>query len=177
MLGLGTWLTGTHRVSVRGIHSCELHPGGAQGPGRSYIGHTINVDVERGFRGSFEPPTPTPFPHRSTAFVCPLPCHNLCFALSPSDIDRCATGATNICGPGTCVNLPDGYRCICSPGYRLHPSQAYCTGTCFASWALSVSGVAENRAGEQSQESRQQKVQAVLCGLWVEEEHSPCRKS
>ncbi|XP_015994456.2 latent-transforming growth factor beta-binding protein 2 isoform X2 [Rousettus aegyptiacus] len=45
----------------------------------------------------------------------------------PPDIDRCATGATNICGPGTCVNLPDGYRCICSPGYRLHPSQAYCT--------------------------------------------------
>ncbi|XP_039739730.1 latent-transforming growth factor beta-binding protein 2 isoform X5 [Pteropus medius] len=45
----------------------------------------------------------------------------------PPDIDRCATGATNICGPGTCVNLPDGYRCICSPGYRLHPSEAYCT--------------------------------------------------
>uniref|UniRef100_A0A8C7BNQ4 Latent-transforming growth factor beta-binding protein 2 n=1 Tax=Neovison vison TaxID=452646 RepID=A0A8C7BNQ4_NEOVI len=48
-------------------------------------------------------------------------------ALGPSGIDRCATGATNICGPGTCVNLPDGYRCICSPGYQLHPSQAYCT--------------------------------------------------
>ncbi|KAM7155880.1 latent-transforming growth factor beta-binding protein 2 isoform 1-T1 [Molossus nigricans] len=47
--------------------------------------------------------------------------------LVPPDIDRCAAGATNICGPGTCVNLPDGYRCICSPGYRLHPSQAYCT--------------------------------------------------
>ncbi|XP_057398634.1 latent-transforming growth factor beta-binding protein 2 isoform X5 [Balaenoptera acutorostrata] len=46
---------------------------------------------------------------------------------APSGIDRCAAGATNICGPGTCVNLPDGYRCICSPGYRLHPSQAYCT--------------------------------------------------
>ncbi|XP_023989204.1 latent-transforming growth factor beta-binding protein 2 isoform X1 [Physeter macrocephalus] len=46
---------------------------------------------------------------------------------APTGIDRCAAGATNICGPGTCVNLPDGYRCICSPGYRLHPSQAYCT--------------------------------------------------
>ncbi|XP_043775587.1 latent-transforming growth factor beta-binding protein 2 isoform X2 [Cervus elaphus] len=46
---------------------------------------------------------------------------------APSGIDSCAAGATNICGPGTCVNLPDGYRCICSPGYRLHPSQAYCT--------------------------------------------------
>ncbi|XP_058511340.1 latent-transforming growth factor beta-binding protein 2 [Ochotona princeps] len=46
---------------------------------------------------------------------------------SPPGIDRCATGAANICGPGTCVNLPDGYKCVCSPGYRLHPSQAYCT--------------------------------------------------
>uniref|UniRef100_A0A452QDQ2 Latent-transforming growth factor beta-binding protein 2 n=1 Tax=Ursus americanus TaxID=9643 RepID=A0A452QDQ2_URSAM len=55
------------------------------------------------------------------------PYHNLCFPLSPTGIDRCATGAANICGPGTCVNLPDGYRCICSPGYQLHPSQAYCT--------------------------------------------------
>ncbi|XP_041614372.1 latent-transforming growth factor beta-binding protein 2 isoform X2 [Vulpes lagopus] len=48
-------------------------------------------------------------------------------ALGPSGIDRCAAGATNICGPGTCVNLPDGYKCICNPGYQLHPSQAYCT--------------------------------------------------
>lgn len=67
-------------------------------------------------------------PPCSTAFVQHPPCHNLCFALAPTGIDRCAAGATNICGPGTCVNLPDGYRCVCSPGYQLHPSQAYCTG-------------------------------------------------
>ncbi|XP_054987016.1 latent-transforming growth factor beta-binding protein 2 [Sorex araneus] len=45
-------------------------------------------------------------------------------ALGPPDVDRCVP---NICGPGTCVNLPDGYRCLCGPGYQLHPSQAYCT--------------------------------------------------
>uniref|UniRef100_A0A8C5KW74 Latent-transforming growth factor beta-binding protein 2 n=1 Tax=Jaculus jaculus TaxID=51337 RepID=A0A8C5KW74_JACJA len=42
-------------------------------------------------------------------------------------IDVLAAGATHVCGPGTCVNLPDGYRCVCSPGYQLRPSQAYCT--------------------------------------------------
>uniref|UniRef100_A0A8D2HU71 Latent-transforming growth factor beta-binding protein 2 n=1 Tax=Urocitellus parryii TaxID=9999 RepID=A0A8D2HU71_UROPR len=47
--------------------------------------------------------------------------------LAPPGIDRCAAGATNICGPGTCENLPDGYRCVCNPGFQLHPSQAYCT--------------------------------------------------
>nr|KAF6392787.1 latent transforming growth factor beta binding protein 2 [Pipistrellus kuhlii] len=47
--------------------------------------------------------------------------------LGPPDIDRCAAGANNICGPGTCVSLPDGYRCVCSPGFRLHPSQTHCT--------------------------------------------------
>ncbi|XP_073923640.1 latent-transforming growth factor beta-binding protein 2 isoform X2 [Castor canadensis] len=43
--------------------------------------------------------------------------------LGTPGIDRCAA---NICGPGTCENLLDGYRCVCSPGYQLHPSQAYC---------------------------------------------------
>ncbi|KAK7799591.1 hypothetical protein U0070_001478 [Myodes glareolus] len=46
---------------------------------------------------------------------------------SPPGFDPCFAGASNICGPGTCVTLPDGYRCLCNPGYRLHPSQAYCT--------------------------------------------------
>lgn len=69
-------------------------------------------------------PVPTPL----HCFHPSAPHHNLCFAPSPTGIDRCAAGATDICGPGTCVNLPDGYRCICSPGYRLHPSQAYCAG-------------------------------------------------
>ncbi|XP_051052294.1 latent-transforming growth factor beta-binding protein 2 isoform X3 [Phodopus roborovskii] len=46
---------------------------------------------------------------------------------STPGFDPCFAGASNICGPGTCVNLPDGYRCICNSGYRLHSSQDYCT--------------------------------------------------
>ncbi|KAM6202656.1 latent-transforming growth factor beta-binding protein 2 [Rhynchocyon petersi] len=52
---------------------------------------------------------------------------NMPVTVGSPGIDNCAAGATNICGPGTCVNLPNGYSCVCSPGYRLHPSQAYCT--------------------------------------------------
>lgn len=55
------------------------------------------------------------------------------------------------------MNLPDGYRCICSPGYQLHPSQAYCTGM--------HGGVLGSLSGwGQSPVSRQQKVQTVPCG-------------
>ncbi|XP_072481777.1 latent-transforming growth factor beta-binding protein 2 isoform X2 [Notamacropus eugenii] len=40
--------------------------------------------------------------------------------------DRCAALSDGICGPGTCVNLPERYSCVCSPGYQLHPSQTHC---------------------------------------------------
>uniref|UniRef100_A0A8C8VPM3 Latent-transforming growth factor beta-binding protein 1 n=1 Tax=Pelusios castaneus TaxID=367368 RepID=A0A8C8VPM3_9SAUR len=43
----------------------------------------------------------------------------------PSEIDRCAS-APGTCGPGTCVNLPGRYSCVCGPGYRLHPSLPQC---------------------------------------------------
>ncbi|EGW13001.1 Latent-transforming growth factor beta-binding protein 2 [Cricetulus griseus] len=56
-----------------------------------------------------------------------IPSSNVLVTQSPPGLDPCFAGASNICGPGTCVNLPDGYRCICNPGYRLHPSQDYCT--------------------------------------------------
>uniref|UniRef100_A0A8C8SQE6 Latent-transforming growth factor beta-binding protein 2 n=1 Tax=Pelusios castaneus TaxID=367368 RepID=A0A8C8SQE6_9SAUR len=45
----------------------------------------------------------------------------------PSEIDRCAS-APGTCGPGTCVNLPGRYSCVCGPGYRLHPSLPQCIG-------------------------------------------------
>ncbi|XP_050020585.1 latent-transforming growth factor beta-binding protein 2 isoform X6 [Alexandromys fortis] len=56
-----------------------------------------------------------------------IPSSNVLATQSPPGFDPCFAGASNICGPGTCVTLPDGYRCLCNPGYRLHPSQAYCT--------------------------------------------------
>ncbi|XP_044291867.1 latent-transforming growth factor beta-binding protein 2 isoform X3 [Varanus komodoensis] len=37
------------------------------------------------------------------------------------------SSSPNVCGPGTCVNLPGGYACFCYPGYRQHPSHTYCT--------------------------------------------------
>uniref|UniRef100_A0A452HKU1 Latent transforming growth factor beta binding protein 2 n=1 Tax=Gopherus agassizii TaxID=38772 RepID=A0A452HKU1_9SAUR len=45
--------------------------------------------------------------------------------LSLSEMDRCAS-VPDPCGPGTCVNLPDRYSCICGPGYQLHPGLPQC---------------------------------------------------
>lgn len=59
------------------------------------------------------------------------------------------------------MNLPDGYKCICSPGYRLHPSQAYCTGTLTGSPTRWLGWAGEGL--EDSPESRKLKVQAGLC--------------
>uniref|UniRef100_A0A4X2LSH4 Latent-transforming growth factor beta-binding protein 2 n=1 Tax=Vombatus ursinus TaxID=29139 RepID=A0A4X2LSH4_VOMUR len=48
-------------------------------------------------------------------------------ASTPSkENDRCTALPDDICGPGTCVNLPGRYSCVCSPGYQLHPSQTHC---------------------------------------------------
>ncbi|XP_077179348.1 latent-transforming growth factor beta-binding protein 2 [Paroedura picta] len=42
------------------------------------------------------------------------------------EISACSS-SSNICGPGTCVNLPGGgYTCLCYPGFHQHPSHTYC---------------------------------------------------
>lgn len=56
-----------------------------------------------------------------------IPSSDVLVTHSPPGFDPCFSGASNICGPGTCVKLSNGYRCVCSPGYQLHPSQDYCT--------------------------------------------------
>lgn len=62
------------------------------------------------------------------------------------------------------MNLPDGYRCICSPGYRLHPSEAYCTGTCLGILdSLSVWGGWEQGWGT---ESRVQAAEGLSSAVW-----------
>nr|XP_034964450.1 latent-transforming growth factor beta-binding protein 2 [Zootoca vivipara] len=42
-----------------------------------------------------------------------------------TEMSACSS-SPNICGPGSCVNLPGGYACLCYPGYRQHPSHSYC---------------------------------------------------
>lgn len=118
---------------------------------------------------------PHPPPSQSTALTLPHTA-TASVVLSPTGIDRCAAGATNICGPGTCVNLPDGYRCVCSPGYRLHPSQAYCTGVHAGGWGSLGGWGGWGQGWGPVQRPRQPKVQAVLCGWWAEEPQSPWTK-
>ncbi|XP_061467717.1 latent-transforming growth factor beta-binding protein 2 isoform X2 [Rhineura floridana] len=42
-----------------------------------------------------------------------------------TEMSACSS-SPNICGPGTCVNLPGGYACLCYPGYQQYPSHTYC---------------------------------------------------
>ncbi|XP_045757190.2 latent-transforming growth factor beta-binding protein 2 isoform X2 [Mirounga angustirostris] len=121
------------RQPLRAITDTWLEPETIPDKGDSQAGQvtTSATQVPAWVPGdAVERPTPPPpgqgIPDSQEEEHVTTPAEGLA-ALGPSDIDKCATGATNICGPGTCVNLPDGYKCICSPGYQLHPSQAYCT--------------------------------------------------
>ncbi|XP_008122604.2 latent-transforming growth factor beta-binding protein 2 isoform X1 [Anolis carolinensis] len=42
-----------------------------------------------------------------------------------TETNMCSS-SPSLCGPGTCVNLPGGYACLCYPGYQQHPSHTYC---------------------------------------------------
>ncbi|XP_060543387.1 latent-transforming growth factor beta-binding protein 2 [Pantherophis guttatus] len=42
-----------------------------------------------------------------------------------TEINPCSS-SPDMCGPGTCVNFPEGYTCLCYPGYQQHPSHTYC---------------------------------------------------
>ncbi|XP_072906620.1 latent-transforming growth factor beta-binding protein 1 isoform X2 [Hemitrygon akajei] len=41
------------------------------------------------------------------------------------EIDECSVNP-RICGPGQCINLPEGYTCNCDPGYHLNALQTAC---------------------------------------------------
>lgn len=57
------------------------------------------------------------------------------------------------------MSLPDGYRCICNPGYRLHPSQAYCMGI------YSCPGLGWEQGWET--ESREQAAECPRSAVWL----------
>ena len=47
--------------------------------------------------------------------------------LKSSDKDECTT-IQDICGFGTCKNLPGSYSCVCNQGYRYDASTKRCVG-------------------------------------------------
>lgn len=173
MLGHRTQVTGTPGSRSEGCTTaCSILVGlGSLGRGAMrgvLYKASLYVDVGGPSQGWGEAPVlacpaPTLPPSQPTALTRPHPA-TASAVLSPTGIDSCAAGATNICGPGTCVNLPDGYRCICSPGYRLHPSQAYCTGVHAGSWGSFGGWGGWGQGWGPVQRPRQPKVQAVLCG-------------
>ncbi|XP_078413456.1 latent-transforming growth factor beta-binding protein 1 isoform X1 [Cetorhinus maximus] len=42
-----------------------------------------------------------------------------------AEIDECSV-SPRICGPGQCINLPEGYTCNCNPGYQLNAVKTAC---------------------------------------------------
>ncbi|XP_067901446.1 latent-transforming growth factor beta-binding protein 1 isoform X3 [Heterodontus francisci] len=42
-----------------------------------------------------------------------------------AEIDECSVNP-RICGPGQCINLPEGYTCNCNPGYQLNILRTGC---------------------------------------------------
>ncbi|XP_060687307.1 latent-transforming growth factor beta-binding protein 1 isoform X3 [Hemiscyllium ocellatum] len=42
-----------------------------------------------------------------------------------AEIDECSVDP-RICGPGQCINLPEGYTCNCDPGYQLNTVKTAC---------------------------------------------------
>lgn len=128
----GTRPRPAERQSLRGVAHTWQEAGTTPATGDAQAGQVetsvtqVPAWVPEDARGRPAMPLPAQrSPETSTEVPVPIPTPtDMQVAPGPPDVDRCIA---NICGPGTCVNLPDGYRCLCSPGYRLHLSQAYCT--------------------------------------------------
>lgn len=45
------------------------------------------------------------------------------------DKDECMM-SNNICGYGTCENVPGSYRCVCAQGYKFDENTKKCVGKC-----------------------------------------------
>ena len=63
------------------------------------------------------------------------------FGIFPAflDKDECAIG--NICGNGTCTNIPGSYSCACANGYEKAPDNPGCVGK------ISVYFILKNKLG------------------------------
>ncbi|KAF2986134.1 hypothetical protein EK904_009662 [Melospiza melodia maxima] len=98
----------------------------------------------------------------------------------PAGVSGCASSPLS-CGAGACVLTPEGYSCLCHPGYTLDPSRLHCIDEdeclkdpcagkgrcinsvgsyfclCYAGYTLAVS------AGKQSCEDRDECEQPSIC--------------
>lgn len=45
-----------------------------------------------------------------------------------ADIDECSITTNNVCGPGTCRNIPGDFICDCEEGYRTTAPMQVCMG-------------------------------------------------
>uniref|UniRef100_A0A8C6YC68 Latent-transforming growth factor beta-binding protein 2 n=1 Tax=Naja naja TaxID=35670 RepID=A0A8C6YC68_NAJNA len=127
-----TYANSDIRMSLRKAEVDELPSLSSQeqrgpGPGDQISNWTIRQkeeqEVLKGGVIDIFPPTDIPARKGNTWTFYLFPDNIFCFSFL--EINPCSS-SPDMCGPGTCVNFPEGYTCLCHTGYQQHPSHTYC---------------------------------------------------
>ncbi|GCB62786.1 hypothetical protein scyTo_0007284 [Scyliorhinus torazame] len=83
------------------------------------------IQINSGFPGVVEKTSP-PSPVHIAPDVSTSSLTHFIASTQVAEIDECSVNP-RICGPGQCINLPEGYTCNCDPGYQLNAVNTECT--------------------------------------------------
>ncbi|XP_038670803.1 latent-transforming growth factor beta-binding protein 1 isoform X5 [Scyliorhinus canicula] len=83
------------------------------------------IQINSGFPGVVEKTSP-PIPVHIAPDVSTSSLTHFIASTQVAEIDECSVNP-RICGPGQCINLPEGYTCNCNPGYQLNAVNTECT--------------------------------------------------
>ncbi|XP_066553217.1 latent-transforming growth factor beta-binding protein 1 isoform X2 [Amia ocellicauda] len=129
-------------VTLGSNNKSILEPGQPQlSPGIS----TISLDP--GFPDVIEKTSP-PAPVEVAPEVSTSSASQVIAPIKVSEVDECAV-SPEICGPGYCINLPEGYTCICDEGFHMDSEGTTCedVNECEQNPRICSNGHCENTEG------------------------------